>query len=594
MSEPAKRLEDVFKTVGLPPYTYVKPAYYGEVKSDILSAGRHLLIEGPSGIGKTCVVYKVFEELGWQPDAQYTYVSCRDADAQSRIGTFFEDASAGGHPTPGTLVIDDFHLLDKRRRGGIGATLKRLSDRSFEDASPPKVILLGIPTAGDSLLADALDLGPRLGGYRFTQATDAEVDRLITEGELALNVLFDDRPILLAESAGNFWLTQYICNKICAMDEVFIAADEVHILTFDLLTIRQRLLAELTQRYLPVARIFAKGKRWRPGGNKPYLEVLLALARIPESVASFDKILTVVPDRRRPGIKAIRSRISEVIHDQEKGIDLRQQLAFDPDSGFSIEDPLFRYFLNHLDEALLFRDLGIEPDSMELARVYSYDVGFSFAGEVRPLVEGVNQELKAEDVVTFYDFDQQAVLLALDLQPALQRIYSESCRYYLVFLDANYKEKVWTRWEQDILTHSGRHEHIVPVIVDTEGEAGIVGVPSTVGHIDLRDVFATLRREGIVTDDIRASIRNRCVLPLLQKLDDWREDGAVAVPTVTRAVESPAEHDDSAQASSDGEVARAERARRIGELRAERRRTGTLFPELDDAIRTRPPRPDHE
>lgn len=48
-----RRLEDVFKTVGLPPYTYVKPSYFGEVKSDVLSAGRHLLIEGPSGIGKT-------------------------------------------------------------------------------------------------------------------------------------------------------------------------------------------------------------------------------------------------------------------------------------------------------------------------------------------------------------------------------------------------------------------------------------------------------------------------------------------------------------------------------------------------------------
>jgi hypothetical protein len=516
-------------------------------------------------------------------------VSCRDADARRRIRAFFDEASTGGHPSPGTLVIDDFHLLDKSVRADIGAALKRLSDRSFEDAAPPKVILIGIPTAGDSLLADALDLGPRLGCYRFTQATDAEIDRLITEGELALNVLFDDRPVLLAESAGNFWLTQYICNKICAMEEVFVATDEVQVLTFDLLTIRHRLLAELTQRYLPVARTFAKGKRWRPGGNKPYLEVLLALSRIPESVASFDKILTVVPERRRPGIKAIRSRIAEVIHDPAKGVDLRQQLAFDPDSGFSIEDPLFRYLLTHLDEALLFRDLGIEADSMELARVYSYDVGFSFAGEVRPLVESINEELKAEDVVTFYDFDQQAILLALDLQAALQRIYSESCRYYLVFLDAKYKEKLWTRWEQDILTHSGRREHIIPVIVDAEGEAGIVGVPSTVGHIDLKDLFATLLREGRVTDDMRASIRNRCVLPLLEKLDDWREGGPAAVPTTRRALGPASAHDDAAEVPAGEDVARRERAKRIGELRAERKRTGaTLFPELDDAAHRQP------
>lgn len=74
---------------------------------------------------------------------------------------------------------------------------------------------------------------------------------------------------------------------------------------------------------------------------------------------------------------------------------------------------------------------------MDLARVFAYDVGFSFSGEARPLVEAINSELKAEDVITFYDFDQQAVLLALDLQPTLESIYTESCRYYWLF--------VWTR-----------------------------------------------------------------------------------------------------------------------------------------------------
>lgn len=582
MTTSPKRLADVFKTVGLPPYTYVKPAYFGEVKSDIVSAGRHLLIEGPSGIGKTCVVYKVFEELNWTRDDDYAYVSCRDPDSQSRIDAFFDEANRGGFPKPALLVIDDFHLLAKTLRSNIGAALKRLSDRSFEDASPPKVILIGIPTAGDSLLTDALDLGPRLGGYRFAQATDTEIDQLITEGELALNVLFEDRPILLSESAGNFWLAQYVCNKICAMDEVFSAGEDVRVLTFDLLSIRQRLMTELTQRYLPVARVFAKGKKWRPGGNKPYLEVLLGLARIPDSVISFDKILTLVPERRRPGIKAIRSRIAEVIHDPERQIDLRKQLAFDPDSGFSIEDPLFRYFLSHLDETRLLADLGIEPASMDLARVYSYDVGFSFAGNARPLVEAINAELKAEDVVTFYDFDQQAVLLALDLQPALEKIYTGSCRYYLVFLDASYKERVWTRWEQDILTHSGRRGHIIPVILDTAGEAGAVGIPSTLGHIDLKDVFSAMQRDRTVADDTRAFIRNRCVLPMLQKLDDLGGDIALGPPSQSQSQSPYYGPDDSSRAAA--QKLEEERDARIQILREKRRRTGkTLFPELDRA-----------
>jgi len=299
---------------------------------------------------------------------------------------------------------------------------------------------------------------------------------------------------------------------------------------------------------------------------------------------SFDKILALVPERRRPGIKAVRSRIAEVIHDDTKEVDLRKQIAFEPDSGFSIEDPLFRYFLTHLDEAGLLVDLGIEPASMDLARVYSYDVGFSFAGRVRPLVEAINSELKSEDVVTFYDFDQQAILLALDLQAALERIYSGSCRYYLVFLDEGYKEKVWTRWEQDILTHSGRSGHIIPVILDYAGAAGVVGIPSTVGHIDLKDVFSSLMSTLQVTDDIRASIRNRCVLPMLQKLDDWSEGLPAVSAEPTRRREAVATAvSASTQESGDDPLRRA----RIEKLREERRRRGTtLFPELDESRRT--------
>jgi hypothetical protein len=363
----------------------------------------------------------VFEELGWKPD-EFKYVSCRDALAAGQIDSFFEAAGRGEVPSPSLIVIDDFHLLASVRRAEIGSLLKRMSDRAFEHAAPPKAILIGIPTTGVSLLADAIDLGPRLGTYVLTRASDTEIDRLISEGEDALNVLFEDRAILLSESAGNFWLAQYVCNKISATHEVYETQAEPKILTFDLLGIRQRLMTELIERYLPIAKIFAKGKRWRPGGNKPYFEVLLALCKIPESVVTFDKVLGVVPERRRPGIRAVRSRIAEVSFGPGTGNDLRKQLAFDIDAGFTIEDPLFRYFLTNLDEKRLFQDLGIEEKSVGKARLYSYDIGFSFAGEARRIVEAVNAQMKAEDVITFYDFDQQAFLLALDLEKTRSRV----------------------------------------------------------------------------------------------------------------------------------------------------------------------------
>ena len=194
-------------------------------------------------------------------------------------------------------------------------------------------------------------------------------------------------------------------------------------------------------------------------------------------------------------------------------------MAFDPDSGFSIEDPLFRYFLTNLESSRLFQELGIEDATVEKGRLYSYDIGFSFAGEARRIVEAVNAEMKAEDVVTFYDYDQQAFLLALDLERTLGRVYAESCRYYLVFLDRYYRDKVWTKYEKDVMTGRGRTEHIIPVLLDDSGAEGAVGIPSTIGRIDLRDIWADVQKSGVVTKDSINALRNRCVLPLLEKLD---------------------------------------------------------------------------
>lgn len=163
--------------------------------------------------------------------------------------------------------------------------------------------------------------------------------------------------------------------------------------------------------------------------------------------------------------------------------------------------------------------MGIEDETVEKGRLYSYDIGFSFSGEARRIVEAVNAEMKSEDVITFYDYDQQAFLLALDLEATLGRIYAESCRYYLVFLDGHYRQKVWTKYEKDIMTRSGRKEHIIPVLLDDDGAKGAVGIPATTGRIDLRDIWAELTRTGAVTKGSINALRNRCVLPILEKLD---------------------------------------------------------------------------
>jgi hypothetical protein len=120
-------------------------------------------------------------------------------------------------------------------------------------------------------------------------------------------------------------------------------------------------------------------------------------------------------------------------------------------------------------------------------------------------------------------------------------VYAESCRYYLVFLDKHYREKVWTKYERDVMTRRGSREaHIVPVLLDEVGAEGAVGISATIGRIDLRDVWTEIQKAGSMTTDAKNAIRNRCVLPMLEKLDAASD--AVRGPNAVRSAEEARGH----------------------------------------------------
>ena len=56
-------LEDVFTTTGVPTVTYVQPKEYTELLIAIRTKGKCVVVEGPSGIGKTTAVEKVIISL---------------------------------------------------------------------------------------------------------------------------------------------------------------------------------------------------------------------------------------------------------------------------------------------------------------------------------------------------------------------------------------------------------------------------------------------------------------------------------------------------------------------------------------------------
>ncbi len=58
------KLEEVFKKSGIPTYTLVKPTEYSRLLVSLRTPGRGVVVEGPSGIGKTTRVLTALQELG--------------------------------------------------------------------------------------------------------------------------------------------------------------------------------------------------------------------------------------------------------------------------------------------------------------------------------------------------------------------------------------------------------------------------------------------------------------------------------------------------------------------------------------------------
>jgi hypothetical protein len=117
---PNPLLEDVFKRSGLPTYTFVEPAEYNHLKIALRTPGRGVVVEGPSGIGKTTAVRRAASDVGVGERAQM--LSGRNREDQELIADIPNMRDAG------LVVIDDFHRLDDNTKHVIADYLKELAE----------------------------------------------------------------------------------------------------------------------------------------------------------------------------------------------------------------------------------------------------------------------------------------------------------------------------------------------------------------------------------------------------------------------------------------------------------------------------------
>jgi ABC-type ATPase with predicted acetyltransferase domain len=96
-------LEEVFRTEGLPEFTFVPPPNYNEILLDVRHSHKPVILEGQSGTGKTSCVRHILGEL--DPAKKPEYLTARDPIHVRTI----EKVVSGN--SPGSYVIDDFHRL---------------------------------------------------------------------------------------------------------------------------------------------------------------------------------------------------------------------------------------------------------------------------------------------------------------------------------------------------------------------------------------------------------------------------------------------------------------------------------------------------
>lgn len=490
---PAPYLEEVFKINGVPTYTFVPPNEYAQLLMNLRTPGRGLVIEGPSGIGKTSAVETALQQAG--ATSRITKLSARNADDLEYIRLLPTMRDAG------TVIVDDFHKLDQELKSQLADRMKMLADQETDTS---KLIVLGINKAGENLIHFASDLVNRLDIIRFDSNPDRKVRELIEKGEKALKIKLNVVEEITAAAQGSFYLAQMMCREMCMADGILEACAEEKQLEISFEGVRAAVWERLGIAFRDRCERFCRGTRFKKEGRAPYLHILYWLARCDDWTLNLkDAIRNNINLRGSVSQVVEKGYLQDIINNDEE---IRQVLHYDQYAEqLTVDDPQFLFFIRSISWRKFARELGFI--SVEFDR--RYDFALSFAGADRAIAESVAAFLSEGEVEVFYDKNEQYRLLAEDVEEYLKPIYQSEARFVVVFLGPNYPKRIWTKVESDAFAHRFGENSVIPIWI---GE-----VPES--------YFDLTTKKGGVTFDEKLPLEDQCrdlAKILLQKLADSR------------------------------------------------------------------------
>jgi hypothetical protein len=446
-------VEEVFTLSGLPSHTFVSPARFDEMRVSVRTPGRCIVVEGPSGIGKTTSVSRIVEDLNLASRC-VTLSARRPAD----LDIIPELPGLGDI---GLVVVDDFHRLSPDVKASLSDYMKLLADTSDPNS---KLVLIGINKAGQQLVKFADDLGLRIDVFRLEANPDEKILELISRGEAALNVKFANPGDIVGRAQGSFQIAQLLCHKLCVLSNVTETQAALKVIELPIDVVIEDVMIELGRQFKEISLAFARGSKLRKEGRAPYLHILRWLADSEEWSLDISEALRVRP--------TLRGSIGQVL---EKGYladlvregPLSQHFHFEPTTSvLSVDDPKLVFYLKNLVWRAFTRQVGFTIDYFPR----KYDFALSFAGPQRAFAERLYEILTEREVAVFYDHNEQHRIIARDVEQYLAPIYRSEAAYVVPLLSPDYPTRIWTKFESDNFKERFGTGAVIPVRFTTVQE----------------------------------------------------------------------------------------------------------------------------
>lgn len=439
-------LEQVFTVAGIPTYTYVEPYEYNELLVAVRTSGKCIVIEGPSGIGKTTAVFKVLNHLHFNDVPVYSARKTQEIPAICDIadGNF-----------QGIVIVDDFHRLSNEIQSKISDLMKILADERDETR---KIIIIGINKVGNSLITFSPDLNNRISTIRFEANPDEKIDELISLGEKHLNITISCKADLIKRSFGSFHLAQLLCQKACILSDITEEQDVNKNITISYNTVESSLIEDFARVYFDVAKTFVTGKKLKRSGRAPYVHILKWLSESDTWSISLRHEIARHTNQRASVSQVVDKGFLEKFLNSRP--DLQNYIYYNSlTETLSIEDPKFMFYLKSIN----WNSFALSVGYLQFVTEPRYDYALSFAGAEREIAKSIAHRLNSLDIAVFYDKDEQADILSQNVEDYLALIYQSEALYVVPLLSKNYPKRVWTNIESKAFKSRFRDNAVIPI-----------------------------------------------------------------------------------------------------------------------------------